>query len=200
MMRLGHLWLTVLLLIASGTGCAHLRLGKKKPMPRPFVPPPVVVRTIPQQPLIIGDPPPNPGLFADIAFIPYPPFGKELELPERPKPPAPKPRPSPPPATTTETPPEPTPPPVPVPKLTQILTESQVKQYRADYDEAAGSAERILESAARRSLNLAQTESVQQVRNFLRQAQEQRDTDLSAARNLARRAAILARDLQTTLR
>jgi len=191
--------LALIVLAAIGVaGCQRLPLKKKAPL-RPFVPPPVTVRTVPPQPLIITDPPPNPGLFLDVSSIPYPIFGATLELPERPKPPTPRFRPTtqPPPATE---PAEPTSPPVSVPKLTQILSDEEARKYRAEMEEARGSAERVLEAAVRRPLNATQTELAQQVRVFLRQASEQRETDLVAARNLARRAAILARDLQSTLR
>ena len=185
-----------LVLLLGGIGCA--RFNKKPPL-KPFVPPPVTVRTMPDQVLVLGDPPPNLNLYADVMAIPFPLVTIEVEPPEPPRPPVAKTRPATPPVTVT-TPGEPTPPPVSVPKLTQILTDDEVRRYRGELDEAANSADRILESTARRPLTAKQTEMVQQVRAFLRQAHEQRDADLVTARNLARRAAILARDLQSTLR
>ncbi len=193
-MRLS-LALTIALAL-TGTGC---ELFKKKTALKPFVPPPITVRTVPEQVLIVGDPPPLPGLFADASAIPFPLGTTQIEIPEPPRPPAARTRPSTPPVTVT-TPGEPPPPPVSVPKLTQILTDDEVRRYRTELDDAAGAAERILESTTRRPLTAKQNELVRQIRAFLRQAQEQRDADLVTARNLARRAGILARDLQSTLR
>jgi hypothetical protein len=191
--------LTAFILIATLAGCSRLPL-KKKVQLKPFVPPPIVVRTTPPaEPLIVGEPPPNPGLYMDPESIPFPIFGPQLELPERPKPQPTRTRPTPAPAPVEPVEP-PAPPPVSVPKLTQIMSDEDARKYRSDVDEARGSAERVLDLAGRRALNGTQAELMRQVRDFLRQAQAQQDTDLVSARNLARRAAILARDLQSTLR
>ena len=80
------------------------------------------------------------------------------------------------------------------------MSDEDVRKHRADMDEARGSAERVLDAAGKRPMTAAQAEMVRQVRDLLRQAQAQQDNDLVSARTLARRAAVLARDLQTTLR
>jgi hypothetical protein len=185
--------------LLTASACARLPLKKKEPI-KPFVPPPIVVRTIPTEPLVVGEPPANPGLYLDPASIPFPIFAPQLELPERPKPQPVRTRPTAPPAPAPETVEPPVAPPVAVPKLTQIMSDEEARKYRADVDEARGSAEKVLDAAAKRPLTAEQGETVRQVRDLLRQAQAQQDTDLVSARTLARRAAVLARDLQTTLR
>jgi hypothetical protein len=200
MMRTGRtrLMLIVWALVAASS-CARLPLKKKEPI-KPFVPPPIVVRTIPVEPLVVGEPPANPGLYLDPASIPYPIFAPQLELPERPKPQPPRTRPATQPAPPAETVEPPVAPPIAVPKLTQIMSDEDARKYRTDVDEARGSAEKVLDTASKRPLTAAQAEVVRQVRDLLRQAQAQQDTDLVTARTLARRADVLARDLQTTLR
>lgn len=189
----------ILMLAVLLSGCTLLR-PKPRPVPKPFVPPPPMVRTIPDEPLIVGEPPPNPMLFADIASIPFPIFAPKLEVLPPPRVDRPKTRPNTTPTPPTEAVAEPTPPPVPVPKLTQILTDQEVRRYRGELDQSTRTAEQILQSALGRQLNQTQSSTANQVRTLLRQASEQRETDLVAARNLARRAEILARDLQRTLR
>lgn len=191
--------LFLLITLAAVPGCSRLAVKKKAPL-KPFVPPPIVVRTTPIEPLVIGEPPLNPGLYLDPESIPFPIFAPQLELPERPKPQPARTRPVTPPAPAVEPVEPPTPPPVAVPKLTQIMSDEDARKYRADVEEARSSAERVLEAASRRQLTSTQAGLVRQVRDFLRQAQTQQETDLVSARNLARRAAILARDLQGTLR
>jgi hypothetical protein len=154
----------------------------------------------PEIPLITDMPPMVGGVYADLAEIAAPNLGPPIAMPERPPAPPPRQRPTPAVPPTVELPVEPAPPPVQVPKLTRILTDEETRRYRGEVDQSTRTAEQVLEAASRRQLSNTQNVLAQQVRTFVRQAREQRDGDLVAARNLAGRALILARDLERTLR
>ncbi|MGP0071580.1 MAG: hypothetical protein ACLPWF_06560 [Bryobacteraceae bacterium] len=83
----------------------------------------------------------------------------------------------------------------PAPKLGDILTPDEQKQYTASIDQSLTHARASLNSIAGRQLNQDQQAQVEQIRNFMQQAQKTRATDLAGAKSLAERAEVLARDL-----
>jgi hypothetical protein len=96
------------------------------------------------------------------------------------------------PASAPATPPAPAPPP---PKLGDILTPDEQRQYNASIDQSLSRAQASLNSIAGRQLNKDQQAEVEQIRNFMQQAQATRNPDPAGARSLAARAEVLARDL-----
>jgi hypothetical protein len=184
-------------MVLVSVGCSTLRPRRD---PKPFVPPPMEVRTMPADVPIIGEPAPVVGgIYADLAEISAPNLGRPMQLPERPPAPPPRPRTPPAPQPPVEPPVEAPPPqPVQVPKLTRIISEEEARKLRGEVDVTTRTAEQIVDAAARRTLNGTQSTLATQVRTFIKQAREQ--TDLVAAANLAGRALILARDLERTIR
>ena len=83
----------------------------------------------------------------------------------------------------------------PSPKLGDVLTAAQQRQLNVAIDQSIGRAQASLNSIGRRQLPSDQQAVVDQVRNFIQQARELRNSDLAAARSLAERAEVLARDL-----
>jgi hypothetical protein len=81
-----------------------------------------------------------------------------------------------------------------------MITEEQQAEYRSAYAADAAEASRLLESFSSDKLLpdkllKEQLDTIARIRSFLAQAAEARASDLSLAANLARRAAILAREL-----
>jgi hypothetical protein len=89
-------------------------------------------------------------------------------------------------------------PPAAPPKLGEILTPDEQKQYSASIDQSLSRAQTTLNSIGGRQLNKDQQAEVEQIRNFMQQAQLARGSDLSGAKSLAERAEVLARDLAAT--
>jgi hypothetical protein len=166
----------------------------RKP-PRAFIPPPAA-----SKPVIAAHPPmvpEAPEIDANAtATLPS-------ELPSTmPSAPPPPPAPAPPrrPATaaaprTTPPPAAPTPETPPLPKLGQIFTAVQLREYNQALDQSLEQVKRALAIAAGKNLNADQTEIVNRIRTFQKQAEQAREQDLVTAVNLARRADLLARDL-----
>jgi hypothetical protein len=102
------------------------------------------------------------------------------------------------PAVSAPAPTAPSAPPAPPPKLGDILTPDEQKQYSASIDQSLSHAQTSLNSIAGRTLNKAQQAEVEQIRNFMQQAQDTRGSDLGGAKSLAERAEVLARDLAAT--
>ena len=94
----------------------------------------------------------------------------------------------------------PTPPPAVSPPIGDILTPEQQRQFNSAIDQSLAQAQAGLSSVSNRQLSKQQQDTVAQVLNFIRQAQETRKSDLPAARSLAERAEVLARDLVASLR
>jgi len=118
----------------------------------------------------------------------------------QPPPPAKKPARSataPPPSTSPAPATAPTPA-APPPKLGDVLTPDEQKQYSASIDQSLAHAQTSLKSIGGRQLNKDQQAEVEQIRNFMQQAQETRSRDPSGAKSLAERAEVLARDLAAT--
>jgi hypothetical protein len=86
-------------------------------------------------------------------------------------------------------------PPAPAPKLGDILKPDEEKQYSASIDLSLSHAQASLNSIGGRQLSKDQQAEVEQIRNFIRQAQATRVSDPAGARSLAARAEVLARDL-----
>lgn len=98
----------------------------------------------------------------------------------------------PPAATPQENPPESA---KPEPLLGEVLSESQRKAYLQTVQENLTQARESLAEVQRKNLTAEQNESAERVRTFIRQAEESKQTDLTAAVQFARRAALLAKDL-----
>jgi hypothetical protein len=81
------------------------------------------------------------------------------------------------------------------PVLGQLETEEQRAEYRRAYEDSSSEADRLLLSFSSRKLAKDQFEAVARIRSFLQQAADARANDWSLAASLARRAAILAREL-----
>ncbi len=112
--------------------------------------------------------------------------------PARPAAPAPAPAPTVEPVT-------PPPPPTPAPKLGDVLTADEQRQYDTAIDQSLSHAQASLTSVGARQLNKDQQAQVEQIRNFMQQAQSTRNSDPMGAKSLAERAEVLARDLAASL-
>ena len=97
--------------------------------------------------------------------------------------------------------PAPTAPPAPAaPQLAIVLTPEQQRQYNSDIDQSLQRAEANLRALSNRQLSAEQQASLEEVRNFVRQAQAARTTDLPAAKRLAERADVLAANIANSMR
>ncbi|WP_321477994.1 hypothetical protein [uncultured Paludibaculum sp.] len=85
-------------------------------------------------------------------------------------------------------------------KLAEVLSEEQRRDYSQTIDESLGEARRALGSLQGRTLTREQSENESRVRTFIRQAEEARESDIRAAAQFSRRAALLARELLETLK
>jgi hypothetical protein len=81
-----------------------------------------------------------------------------------------------------------------------VLTPEQQRQYNADIDQSIARAEGNLRSIANRQLSGEQKASMEEARNFVRQAQAARTSDLPAAKRLAERADVLAANLANSFK
>ena len=81
-----------------------------------------------------------------------------------------------------------------------MLTPEQQRQYNADIDQAVGRAQTNLGAISNRQLSREQQATAAQVQNLIQQAQTTRKSDLAAAKSLAERADVLARDLAKSVR
>jgi hypothetical protein len=88
----------------------------------------------------------------------------------------------------------------PAPHLSEILTTDQQKQYNSAIDQSLARTQTSLGAIAKHSLTKEQQAVVVQIQNFVQQAQTARISNLPAARSLADRADVLARDLAESLR
>lgn len=89
---------------------------------------------------------------------------------------------------------------VPAPRLGAILTAEQQRQFNASIDQSLSRTQATLNAVVQRALTKEQQGIVDQVQTFIQQAQATRKSDLVAAKSLADRAEVLARDLAGTLR
>ena len=142
------------------------------------------------------EPAPNPA--ANVT----PPY--QVNKPPQPPPPAKRPTRS----TATGSQPAPAPPPptpttvapAPQPRLGDILTPDQQRDFNAAIDQSLSRAQTILGSIGARQLSKEQQGTLDQIRNFIQQAQETRKSDLQGAKSLSERAEVLARDLAASFR
>jgi len=166
------------------------------PAPAPSTPaasapaaPKPATQEIPPPPTLSPEKPAEAG-----GVIPTPQVGPPpAERPRR------APRPSAPPVGPTA-PAAPLAPPTPAPQLVIVLSPDEQRQYNANIDQKLQSAESSLRSIAQRRLSKEQRASMEEARNFVRQAQALRPSDLPGALRLAERAQVLARNLASSLR
>jgi len=80
-------------------------------------------------------------------------------------------------------------------RLGEMLTPEQERQYNTAMDQSLQRAQANLAKVLRRQLSKEQQGVVAQVQSFMDQAQSTRKTNLTAAKSLAERADVLAREL-----
>ncbi len=188
--------LALVLSLSVGSGSCLFR----KP-PAPFTPPATQSRPsqaaqaqpLPPPPQIAGDPLASgpPLVPTDIPETPAPPPSRST--PRRGNPATPPPKVNTPPATTDATPPTPAP-----PKLGQIFTPEQMREHNRAIDESLDRVRKALVVLSRKNLNAEQSETVNRIVAFQKQAEQAREAqDLANAELLAKRADLLATDLLT---
>lgn len=79
-----------------------------------------------------------------------------------------------------------------------MLTPEQQRQYNAEMDKSLQRAQANIAIVSKRQLSREQQGIVVQVQSFIEQAQNTRKTNLTAAKSLAARADVLARELVRT--
>jgi hypothetical protein len=87
----------------------------------------------------------------------------------------------------------------PAPKLGDVLTADEQKQYNASIDQSLAHAQTSLTEIKGHRLSAAQGDEVEQITNFMKQAQAACGSDLAGAKSLAERAEVLAKDLAGAL-
>lgn len=87
----------------------------------------------------------------------------------------------------------------PLPQLGAVLSPQERDRLSEEYSVRKKRAEAVLSRSSARSLSGQQLETLQRVRSFLRQAEDQRAQDLATAVQLVRRADLLAADLVGSL-
>lgn len=175
-----------LLLMLSSTGCTWFgrkpKVAATPPQPHPVVTAPVTTpEPEPAQPQVQPEPPQQ---------VPTPPPAQPQPAPIPPKPK---------PAVQTPKPQAPAPAPAP-PSFGQILSPQQQTELRNSYQQNAQFARQVLGQVKGRALSREQAETANRIRSFLSQADEAQAKDPATASQLAQRAQILARDLQSALR
>lgn len=85
-------------------------------------------------------------------------------------------------------------------RLGDVLPEAQRRNLGAMLDENLQQARQTLNALQNRPLTKAQAEARSRIRSFVRQAEDARATNITAAVQLSHRAAVLARDLNESLR
>lgn len=177
-----------LLLMLSSTGCTWFgrkpKVAATPPQPHPVVTAPPVTTPEPEP----AQPPqvqPEP---AQQVPTPAPAQPQPAPVPPKPKP-----------VVQTPKPPAPAPAPAP-PSFGQILSPQQQTELRNSYQQNAQFARQVLGQVKGRALSREQAETANRIRSFLSQADEAQAKDPATAAQLAQRAQILARDLQSALR
>lgn len=101
---------------------------------------------------------------------------------------------------TTPAPPPPLPPPAaPAPKLGEVLPDEQRREYLASIDADLAAAQKVLRDVEGKPLSRDQSENANRIRTFVQQAGEARSSNITAAVQLARRAAVLAAELARSI-
>ena len=85
-------------------------------------------------------------------------------------------------------------------RLGEMLTPEQERQYNTAMDQSLQRANSNIARVLKRQLSKEQQGVVAQVQSFIEQAQSTRKTNLTAAKSLAERADVLARELARTVR
>jgi hypothetical protein len=85
-------------------------------------------------------------------------------------------------------------------RLGEMLTPEQERQYNLAMDQCLQRAQANIGRVSKRQLSKEQQGVVFQVQSFIEQAQSTRKTNLTAAKSLAERADVLARELARTVR
>ena len=172
------------------TGCLW-----KRPTARVFIPPAEHPGPrLPETPTLAGPPDVN----ADIAAVTPPELPSDLppEL-EAYKPKRAKPAATAPPKPAIPTAPAPDLP--DAPKLRQMFTPQELAEYNRELDATLERVKKVLETAQKRRLNKQETDLVNRIRTFQKQAEQVREQDPVTAVSLARRADLLAKDLRQRL-
>jgi hypothetical protein len=187
----------VVLLATFASGCRKRNVAvPAAPLPAPAAP----AETAPAPaPLPAASTPPP----ATATQPQNPPSPEDANQKNRqPQPQTPQPQPTPPQAPQNPPPRRPNGPaqPNPAPRLGDILTPQQERQYNTAIDQSLARAQSSLGSIANRQLTKEQQGVVTQIQGFIQQAQATRKSNLPAARSLAERAEVLARDLAGSLR
>jgi len=162
---------------------------KEMPEPTNLPPPPSLPPATTTAPQIPGT---QPSVKDDARYQKNRPPEQAPSTPRRSRPAAP-------PATAPQPVAPATPPAAESPRLGDILSPDQQRQLNAAIDQSLSHAQSSLGSISNRQLSQEQRTTVTQIENFMRQAQETRKTDLSAAKSLAERAEVLANDLTASL-
>ena len=164
----------VLVFALAPSGC----MFQKKPAPAPRAP----IATVPP-----AAPPPA---------IVNEPAREVVPAPVQPPKPNPRPQRNPSPAIT----PTPVPPAqLPAPQLGEILSSAQQAELNRAVEQSLAPARALLARLRGRQLTNDQSETLGRIRTFADQAQQARKTDLRSAVQLARRAEVLARDLDARI-
>jgi hypothetical protein len=85
-------------------------------------------------------------------------------------------------------------------RLGEMLTREQERQYNTAMDQSLQRAQANIGLVSKRHLSKEQQGVVAQVQSFIEQAQSTRKTNLTAAKSLAERADVLARELARTVK
>jgi hypothetical protein len=176
------------LLAAFESACAKRHVATPVPSTPPAAAPAEVAPPVAPQPAPATPPPVAP------AQTPLP------QAPPQSPPPQSAPPSTPPPRSTRPPEPNSSGQPNPAPRLGDILTTEQERQYNSAIDQSLARTQSSLGAIANRKLTKEQQAVVAQVQSFVQQAQTTRKSNLPAARSLAERADVLARDLAGSLR
>ena len=188
------------LILGMSIGCSSCVFQKT---PKTFTPPPPQSRpaptpaaakpTLPAPPQIAGglDATSPPMIPTSIPETPAPPPSRPSPRRGQPVPTGPKN-----PATTPAPPDATTAPATPTPRLGQIFTPDQLREHNRAIDESLDRVKKALAVLSQKKLNAEQTETVNRITTFQKQAEQARDAqDLANAELLAKRADLLAQDL-----
>jgi hypothetical protein len=168
----------------------------KKP-PAAFTPPPPIAAPVFGAPEPLTEPPVVAEL--DLSNSSIDPHIVPNGFPEAPAPPPAKPAPKRMIATPLPKPPATVPPEAPTqpaPRLGQILSAEETRDLNRKLDESLERVRRVVVVLSKKNLTTDQAEILNRIQVFQKQAEEKREQDLVIAQSLARRADLLAKDLQ----
>lgn len=161
---------------------------------RVFLPPPPIVPAL----VVLAEPEMLETQTA-VSVLPPPPLPSAM--PQVPPPPRPmRRRPAAKPESEETAAPETPAEPAPAVRLGEVLPGGLARQLERNLAAHSAAARQVLDRIRGRRLSRDQTDLAARIRAFLRQAEQMRASDLSAAAELSRRAALLAQELEKTLR